>query len=46
MTDIYIYGKVKKKNNLFRILAANSLVYENDKIPGYHIMGFNMHNIF
>lgn len=33
MTDIYIYGKVKKKNNLFRILAANSLVYENDIIP-------------
>lgn len=33
MADIYIYGKVKRKNNLFRILAAENEVYEQDKIP-------------
>lgn len=33
MADTYIYGKVKRKNNLFRILASESDVYEHDKIP-------------
>lgn len=33
MADIYIYGKVKRKNNLFRILASENEVYEQDKIP-------------
>ncbi len=33
MADIYIYGKVKKKNNLFRILASPNNIYSLEQIP-------------
>lgn len=33
MADIYIYGKVKRKKSLFRILASENPIYAQDKTP-------------
>lgn len=33
MADIYIYGKVKRKNNLFRVLASANNIYNLEQVP-------------
>ncbi|MBL0120555.1 MAG: hypothetical protein IPP89_16675 [Saprospiraceae bacterium] len=37
MNEIYIYGKVKRKQNLLRILANENNIYDMDSVPSVAI---------